>query len=133
MGARPQMSFSIFDRHAPGIPSEKPKAKVELIYVGSTYSIARIDKTNSPIEPIRAGDLLYSPAWSPNNPTRFALIGKIDVNRDDRDDRQDLIRLIEAAGGIVDYDLPPPEAGKEKGKIDGPRCLVRLRRSDAAP
>ena len=40
---------------------------------------------------------------------RFALIGKIDVNRDGKDDRQDLKRMIEDAGGIVDYDLPPPE------------------------
>ncbi len=50
---------------------------------------------------------------------RFALIGKMDINRDGKDDRQDLIRMIEAAGGIVDYDLPPPEAGKERGKISG--------------
>ena len=50
---------------------------------------------------------------------RFALIGKIDVNRDGRDDRDDLKRMIEAAGGIVDYDLPPPEAGKETGKLTG--------------
>ena len=45
---------------------------------------------------------------------RFALIGKIDVNRDGKDDRQDLKRMIEDAGGVVDYDLPPPEFGKER-------------------
>jgi hypothetical protein len=27
--------------------------------------------------------------------------------------------MIQAAGGIVDYDLPPPEAGKESGKLTG--------------
>jgi len=50
---------------------------------------------------------------------RFALIGRIDINRDGVDDRNDLKRLIEAAGGIVDYDLPPPDAGKESGKLTG--------------
>jgi hypothetical protein len=41
------------------------------------------------------------------------------MNRDGVDDRQDLKRMIEAAGGIVDYDLPPPEVGKESGKLTG--------------
>jgi len=119
MGAHPQLVLSVFDRNAAGIPTEKPKGKIELIWVGDRYSLARIDKTYSPTNPIRAGDVIYSPAWSPNKPTEFALIGKIDVNRDSRDDRDDLKRLIQAAGGVVTYDLPPPEAGKERGKLTG--------------
>jgi hypothetical protein len=119
MGARPQMSLTIFDSGSPGIPTERPKGTIELIWVGERYSIARITETKSDIEPIRVGDIVYSPAWSPNEPMRFALIGKMDVNRDGKDDRADLIRMIEAAGGVVDYDLPPPSAGKERGKITG--------------
>jgi len=119
MGARPQMTMTIFDKGSPGIPTERPKGTIELIYVGDKYSIARIDKTMSTTDPIREGDIVYSPAWSPNEPMRFALIGKMDINRDGKDDRADLIRMIEAAGGIVDYDLPPPEAGKERGEITG--------------
>ena len=30
---------------------------------------------------------------------RIALVGKIDINRDGRDDRADLKRMIEGAGG----------------------------------
>jgi hypothetical protein len=48
---------------------------------------------------------------------RFALIGKMDVNRDDRDDREELKRMIHEAGGVVDYDLPPSEVGKETGTL----------------
>jgi hypothetical protein len=117
MGARPQMVMSIFDRNAPGIPTEKPKGTIELIQVGDRYSVARIVKTNVPTDPIRVGDLVHSSAWSPNEPMLFALIGKIDINRDGKDDREDLKRMIRAAGGEVDYDLPPPEAGKESGKL----------------
>lgn len=119
MGARPQMNFTIFDKNAAGIPTDKPKGTIELVQVGDAYSIGRIVKTITPTNPLRDGDIVYSPAWSPNEPMRFALIGKIDVNRDGRDDRAELKRMIEAAGGIVDYDLPPPGAGKESGELTG--------------
>ena len=117
MGARPQMKMSIFDAHAPGIPTEKPKGTIELTKVGDQFSIARITKTVSPIDPLRTGDIVYTPAWSPNNPTRFALVGKMDVNRDGKDDREELKRMIQEAGGVVDFDLPPLEVGTEMGKI----------------
>ena len=117
MGARPQMVMSIFDAHSPGIPTEKPKGTIEVTKVGEQFSIGRIIKTINSIDPIRIGDIVYSPAWSPNNPTRFALIGKIDVNRDGRDDREELKRMIKEAGGVVDFDLPPLEVGKETGKL----------------
>jgi len=117
-GARPQMRMTIFAADSPGIPTEKPKGNIQLIQVGDQYSIARIDHVNSTIDPIRVGDIVYSPAWSPEEPKRFALIGKIDVNRDGKDDLQDLKRMIEDAGGVVDFDLPPPETGaKAQGKL----------------
>ncbi|MGD0040942.1 MAG: hypothetical protein ABSE84_11090 [Isosphaeraceae bacterium] len=116
-GARPQMKMTVFSADSPGVPTEKPKGNIQLIQVGEQYSIAHIDKMVNEIDPIRVGDIVYSPAWSPEEPMRFALIGKIDVNRDGKDDRQDLKRMIEEAGGIVDYDLPPPDHGKESGKL----------------
>ncbi len=116
-GARPQMKMTIFDARSPGIPTEKPKGTIELTQVGDQFSIARIIKTNNPIDPIRVGDIVYSAAWSPNIRMRFALVGKIDVNRDGRDDREELKRMIQEAGGVVDFDLPPPDVGKETGKL----------------
>lgn len=117
MNAKPQMKMTIFDRLSPGIPTDQPKGSIELLQIGEQFSIAKIVKTNSNIEPIRVGDIVYSPAWNANEPTTFALIGKMDVNRDGRDDRHELIRMIEEAGGRVDYDLPPPDLGKETGKL----------------
>jgi hypothetical protein len=117
MGARPQMVMSVFDLHAPGIPTEKPKGTIELTQIGESFSVARITKTFNSIDPIREGDLVYSPAWSPNTPMRFALVGKIDINRDGRDDRLELKRMIEEAGGVVDFDLPPGDVGRETGKL----------------
>jgi hypothetical protein len=117
MGAHPQMKMSVFDRLSPGIPTERPKGSIEILQVGDDVSVAKILKTNVNIEPIRVGDIVYSPAWSANEPTKFALIGKMDVNRDGKDDRAELKRMIEEAGGRVDYDLPPPDIGKESGKL----------------
>lgn len=113
------MVLAIFDAKSPGVPTDKPKGTVELIDVNERGSIARIQNTVSSIDPIKVGDVVYSAAWSPNEPMRFALIGKIDIDRNGVDDRNDLKRMIEAAGGIVDYDLPPPDVGRETGKLTG--------------
>jgi hypothetical protein len=118
-GARERLQLSVFDRNSPGLPTDRPKGLIELVRVGDRGSIGRIVKTNQPSDPIKLNDHVYSAAWSPNQPQRFALIGKIDVDRDGREDRQDLIRLIRASGGEIDYDLPPPGIGKEQGKITG--------------
>jgi hypothetical protein len=48
---------------------------------------------------------------------RFALIGRIDMNRDDQDDRQELKQIIEEAGGIVEFDFPPPDVGQRSGTL----------------
>lgn len=116
-GARPQMMMTIFDAGSPGIPTEKPKGNIMLTRVGEQFSTAKITQNKNPIDPIRVGDIVYSPAWSPNMPMRFALMGKMDMNRDGRDDREELRRMIQEAGGVVDYDLPPSDIGRETGAL----------------
>jgi hypothetical protein len=124
-GARPMMVFTIFDENARGIPTDKPKGTIELVAVGETDSLARIVDTKDPTNPIRRYDQIYSPAFTPDNPQRFALVGKIDVNRDGRDDRADLIRMIEQSGGYVDYDLPPPGVDRTPGRLAVERAFAK--------
>ena len=78
MGFRPQLTMTIFDSQSPGTPTDKPKGTIELIQVGDSDSIARIVKTNNPIDPIRVGDIVYSPVID-------RLSG--DANRPGRQDR----------------------------------------------
>ena len=130
-GVRPLMRFSIFDRGAAGITSDRPKASVELVKIGDPQrgendSLARIVKTFDPTDPIRYNDFIFSVGWSYDHPQRFDLIGKIDINRDGRDDRADLIRMIEASGGVVEYDLPPPNADRGPGQAAVARAFARL-------
>jgi hypothetical protein len=48
---------------------------------------------------------------------RFALVGRIDLNRDNQDDRQELKQIIEEAGGIVEFDFPPPDVAQQSGTL----------------
>ncbi|WP_435016715.1 hypothetical protein TA3x_004289 [Tundrisphaera sp. TA3] len=138
MGVRPLMRFTIFDKNASGIPSDKPKATVELVKVGDpqkgeTDSLARIIRTDNPTDPIRYNDYIYSVGWSYDRPQRFDLIGKIDMNRDGKDDRADLIRMIEQAGGVIEFDLPPPNVDREPGKAAVARTYARLNQPVPTP
>jgi hypothetical protein len=119
MGFEPQLSMTVFDSQSPGTPTDKPKGKIELIQVGDRDSVARIVKTNNPVDPIRVGDIVYSPVVDPYQAMRIALVGKIDINRDGKDDRDDLKRMIESAGGQVVFDLPPPDVGRKSGDLTG--------------
>ena len=130
-GVRPLMQFTIFDKNAAGITSDKPKALIELVKVGDPArgendSEARILKTYDSIDPIRYNDYIYSVGWSYDHPQRFDLVGKIDINRDGRDDRADLIRMIEASGGVIEYDLPPPDVDRTPGQAAVARAFARL-------
>jgi hypothetical protein len=116
-GARSRMKMAVFDALSPRIPNEKLKGTIVLTRVGEESSTARVLKTSASLGAIRIGDMIFSPAWSPGAPTRFALIGKIDVNRDGNDDRDELKRVIEEAGGVIEFDLPPPDVGKEIGVL----------------
>jgi hypothetical protein len=126
-GAKPMMVFTIFDESARGIPTDKPKGTIELISVGDQDSLARIVETKDSTNPIRRYDQIYSPAFTPDNPERFALVGRIDMNRDGKDDRGDLIRLIEQAGGYVEYDLPPPGVDRTPGRLAVEKTFAKLK------
>lgn len=116
-GAVPHLRMVAFGPDSLGVPTAREKGLIELIRVDEKSSTARILPIARGGQPLRVGDVVYSPVWSPNHPTRFALIGVMDANRDNRDDRDDLKRSIRAAGGIVDFDLPPPELGEESGTL----------------
>jgi hypothetical protein len=130
-GVRPLMRFTVFDKTAAGITSDKPKASLELVRVGDPQrgendSLARIIKTFNTEDPIRYNDYIFSVGWSYDHPQRFDLIGKLDINRDGKDDRADLIRMIEAAGGVVEFDLPPPNVDRTPGQAAVARAYARF-------
>jgi hypothetical protein len=102
---RPQLTFSVLAPSNTGKAGKRErKGAIEIVKVlGEKLSEARItDVTNALQDPIMAGDLLFNPAWDPNQHERIALAGLIDLNGDGIDDTQDLIRSLEKQGIQID-------------------------------
>jgi len=133
-GAHEQQRFSVFN-HDAGLPTDRPKALIELISVNDRDSVAKIISQERDINPLRVGDKLYSAAFGQK---KFALVGRLDLNHDGKDDRETVRRMIQQAGGVVVYDLAPPPFQQEKGELSATTDWIvtddstslRARRSD---
>jgi len=103
-GVKPGMRFSIYAPDAVFRPGMKPKGTLEIKRVEATRSQARVVKYNL-IDPVVTGDRLVNVAFdrSGRKPT-FVLIRFLDIDNDNVDDRDDIIKMIESQGGEV---LPP--------------------------
>ncbi len=123
-GLRKGVMFSILDASETQISKATPKARMIIqsvsedgesasgeVYFGSDYE----SKNKYYRRPVVEGDQVYSPVWRPGRKTSFALVGKMDINGDFQDDMDEVRRIIEAAGGIIDAELPA--RGQEKGTI----------------
>jgi hypothetical protein len=116
-GARVGMKMSIYDSAWAGVPGYQHKGMIRLTEVGPQSSTAQIIMADDSVAPIQVGDIAHSPIWSPGYSMRFALIGPIDLDGDHNDDREKLNVMIREVSGAIDFDLPPPEFGKEVGTL----------------
>lgn len=106
-GLRPGVRFAVLDGTAIRISEAQRKARLEVVeVVGPHLARARIllDGLGNAVV---SGDAVYSPSWRPGRTVRFALLGKIDLNGDGRDDRDLVRRVILANGGEIDEELLP--------------------------
>lgn len=123
-GLRKGVMFSILDASETQISKATPKARMIIqnvsedgesasgeVYFGNDFE----SKNKYYRRPVVEGDQVYSPVWRPGRKTSFALVGKMDINGDFQDDMEELRRIIEAAGGVIDAELPA--RGQEKGGI----------------
>ncbi len=103
-GLRPGIKFGVVGSDVTRVADAKPKAQIEVVAIEDHVSRCKVLSTRSII---LNGDSIYSPAWQPGRSVEFALVGKMDMNGDGRDDRAALKALIEQNGGKVTCDLPP--------------------------
>jgi hypothetical protein len=57
--------------------------------------------------PIIAGDVIFTPAWSPGQRVHFALAMKMDINKDGIDDYEMVKNIIQMNGGVIDAEVRP--------------------------
>ncbi|MHB9068628.1 MAG: BRCT domain-containing protein [Pirellulaceae bacterium] len=121
-GLRLQQTFSVYDKGTTGVMDAVPKGRVEVGQVlGAHVAMCRIleDKVSNIIVP---GDLLVTPAWDPGRRIHFAITGFVDVDGDNRDDRELLERLIRLNGGEIDDEVSVQTRyliqGEDKGTGD---------------
>lgn len=98
---RPQMTFSVYPVGQESLFDSDPKATIEITRIHDRHQAeARI--TNSEVgDPVMPGDTIFTPVWTPGRSEKFAIVGFIDIDKDDKDDTDQLRDIIETAGGEV--------------------------------
>jgi hypothetical protein len=101
---KPQATFAIFGVGPGGQPEQERKGSLEVVSVlDPKMSMCRITDLRDPLRfPVLKGDLLFNPAWSPNNKEHIAIAGIIDLTGDGSDNTVEFIRLMEKQGIVVD-------------------------------
>ncbi|MDP7020307.1 MAG: hypothetical protein QGG36_31205 [Pirellulaceae bacterium] len=120
-GLRPQTTFSVYEHDSNGVANEETKGRIEVTRIIKGHlAEARIleDEVANPILP---GDLIHTAAWQPGRRLRFAMVGVLDIDNDDRTDNALVRRIITMNGGLVDQELT------NDGKLVGDGMSVNTR------
>ena len=123
-GLRPGVRFGVVNSDESRVADAHPKARIEVVEViwGSEHlSRYKVLSDRDPTTILR-GDSIYSPTWQPGRKVEFALIGKMDIDGDDIDDRETIKAMIAQNGGLVTMDLPP--IGKGSGELRDRKSVV---------
>jgi hypothetical protein len=112
---RTGVKFGIIDPQETRLKDAKPKAHLEIAEIlGPNLSRGKVISGDLQV-PVIIHDLVYSLVWQKGRKTRFALMGKMDMNGDGLDDREALKEMILQSGGEISEDLGPD--GKASGQM----------------
>ena len=123
-GLKPGVMFSVYDSDVSQVGQSKAKAKVEVVEImksSRNLSRAKIIDDKS-YRPILTTDKVYSQFWQPHTPVRMGLVGKLDYDRDGRDDRELIKKMIRQNGAEVVFEVFPD--GRTVGNIEDVTKLV---------
>ena len=116
-GLRPGVTFVVVDSDVTQATSGKRKATIEVLEVISgTPHLSRAKVLPDRVfVPVLRGDKIYSPFWQPGSSVQIALVGKMDIDGDGRDDRDRLVNLIKQNGCEIALDVSP--SGQVQGRL----------------
>ena len=102
-----RLSFSVYHKKHNGVgrgPNDiKGAIEVTRIIDGHTAE-ARITKDDL-YQPIAKGDPIFTPLWSSGRKENFSIVGLIDLDNDNKSDRQQLHEMIVSAGSAIDNEV----------------------------
>jgi hypothetical protein len=119
-GLKPRTTFNVYKKTSRGIGRGAEKRAVGREDIKGTIEVTRILEPNLSeariltedlYSPIAAGDPIYSPLWNPGRGEAFSIIGIMDLNGDDKDDRDLLKEAVATAGAVIDNEVD------EKGEL----------------
>lgn len=116
-GLRPGVTFVVVDADVTQATSGKKKATIEVLeVVAGTPHLSRAKILPERVfVPILRGDKIYAPFWQPGSSVQVALVGKMDIDGDGRDDRDKLVNLLKQNGCEIAMDVPP--SGEVQGRL----------------
>lgn len=100
-GVKPLTTFNVFEPNALDMNEEASKGSVQVVRnIGDHMCEAKIleDQMSNPV---KEGDLVYTPLWRPGEVIKYALDYHLDINGDGFSDLNELITLIQSSGAEV--------------------------------
>lgn len=104
-GLQRQTTFAVFDHDENGVAQAEPKARLEVVRVNGDHLAECRILEDKPSDPILQNDVIFTPAWSPGLKVHFALVGFMDIDRDNVSDREQIRNIIQMSGGVIDAEL----------------------------
>ncbi len=104
-GLRRQQTFSVYDRETSNQTQVEPKATIEVTRIIERHLAEARIVQDEVRNPILTEDLIFTPAWAAGRQIHFALAGFMDIDGDERSDRDTVRRVIQLNGGVIDAEI----------------------------
>lgn len=104
---RPQVTFSVYTQNNRGVGrgSEDIKGKIEVIKITNANLAECLIIQEDFDRPIQAGDPIYSPLFTPGATEFFSFVGILDLDGDEKSDRELLHDLLANAGAAIEVEV----------------------------
>ena len=118
------ITFSVYEPN--NLTEYGMKGTIEVLSVTEDREAEVQIYNNDEKNPIKVGDVIYTPTWAPGFEEHFAIAGFVDIDGDNISDLDEVIRLIRQNGGIVD--AWQKADGKMEGKMSSETSWLVLGR-----
>lgn len=113
---RQQVTFKVVDSKATSVTEETRKGAIEVTKILGEHLAEATILEDELTDPILPGDKIFTPLWHRGRNEHFALVGFMDIDNDEVDDREKIKDMIAINGGTVDAELTA--TGELLGKMD---------------